>query len=60
MYEYLQRHDIELPAIKIDHFDAFMATFKVSDNTRRIYRYHLKGFLKYLYQERKKRGQVSD
>jgi integrase/recombinase XerD len=53
LYEYLQRQDIELPAIKIDHLDAFMATFKVSDNTRRIYRYHLKGFLKYLYQERK-------
>ena len=53
LYGYLQRQDIELPAIKIDHLDAFMATFKVSDNTRRIYRYHLKGFLKYLYQERK-------
>jgi len=53
LYEYLQRHDIELPAIKIDHLDAFMATFKVSDNTRRIYRYCLKGFLKYLYHERK-------
>ena len=53
LYEYLQRHDIELPAIKIDHLDAFISTFKVSDNTRRIYRYHLKGFLKYLYQERK-------
>jgi site-specific recombinase XerD len=53
LYEYLKRHDMELPAIKIDHLDAFMATFKVSDNTRRIYRYHLKGFLKYLYQDRK-------
>ncbi|MBW1799057.1 MAG: hypothetical protein JRJ21_11875 [Deltaproteobacteria bacterium] len=53
LHGYLKRHSIELPALKIEHLDAFMATFKVSDNTRRIYSYHLKGFLKYLYHERK-------
>ena len=52
-HEYLQRHNINLSALKIEHLDAFMATFKVSQNTRRIYRSHLRGFLKYLYHERK-------
>jgi integrase/recombinase XerD len=52
-HEYLEKHSIELSSVKIEHLDAFMATFKVSQNTRRIYRYHLRGFLKYLYHERK-------
>ncbi len=52
-HEYLKRHKIEPSALKIEHLDAFMATFKVSQNTRRIYRYFLQGFLKYLYQERR-------
>ena len=30
-----------------------MATFEVSESTRRIYRYHLRGFLRYLFHERK-------
>jgi len=53
LHGYLQRHNIKAQALKIDHLDAFMATFKVSQNTRRLYRYHLRGFLKYLYHERK-------
>jgi site-specific recombinase XerD len=53
LHGYLQRHNIKLTTLKIDHLDAFMATFKVSDNTLRIYRYHLRGFLKYLYYEGK-------
>jgi len=52
-HEYLQRRNIKLSSLKIEHLDAFMATFKVSQNTRRVYRYHLRGFLKYLYYERK-------
>lgn len=51
-HEYLEKHSIGLSSVKIEHLDAFMATFKVSQNTRRIYRYHLRGFLKYLYHER--------
>ena len=51
--EYLQRHNIKLSGLMIEQLDAFMATFKISENTRRIYRYHLRGFLKYLYHERK-------
>ncbi len=53
LHGYLKRHNINLGAVKIDHLDAFMATFKVSENTRRIYRYAVRGFLKYLYHERK-------
>jgi len=53
LHEYLQRHNIRVPALKIDHLDAFMATLTVSQNTRRNNRYYLRGFLKYLYNERK-------
>ncbi|MFQ5801022.1 MAG: tyrosine-type recombinase/integrase [Candidatus Hydrothermarchaeales archaeon] len=53
LHQYLQKHNIKLPALKIDHLDGFMATFKVSQNSGRIYRYRLRGFLKYLYHERK-------
>ena len=53
LHGYLQRHNIHLPALKIEHLDAFMASFKVTQNTRKIYRSYLRGFLKYLYHERK-------
>ena len=53
LHGHLERHNIKLPTLKIDHLDAFMATFKVSQNTRRLYRYHMRGFLKYLYHEQK-------
>jgi integrase/recombinase XerD len=52
-HHYLENRKITLSALKIKDLDAFMAEFKVSRNTRRIYRYHLRGFLKYLYHERK-------
>jgi len=52
-HEYLEKHSIKLSSVKIEHLDAFMARFKVSLNTRKVYRYHLRGFLKYLYHERK-------
>jgi site-specific recombinase XerD len=53
LHRYLQKADIELADLKIEHLDAFMATFKVSENGRRIYRYQLRGFLKYLYHEQR-------
>jgi integrase/recombinase XerD len=53
LHGYMQRHNMRLPALKIEHLDAFLATFKVSHNTRRIYCYHLKGFLRHLYHEQK-------
>lgn len=53
LHGYLGRENIRLSDLKIHHLDAFMATFEVSENTRRIYRYHLRGFLRYLFHERK-------
>ncbi len=52
-HEYLEKNAISLSKLKIEHCDAFMATFKVSDYSRRLYRYCLRGFLKHLYHEKK-------
>ena len=49
---YLKSVQIELSHLKIEHLDAFMAEFKVTDSSRRLYGYYLRGFLKYLYHER--------
>jgi site-specific recombinase XerD len=51
--DYLETDRIGLRSLKIKHLDLFMATFKVAPNTRRTYRHHLRGFLKYLYYEKK-------
>jgi integrase/recombinase XerD len=50
-HAYLEKNGIVLSALKIEHCDAFLATFNVSDHSRRIYRHCLRGFLKYLYHE---------
>lgn len=52
-HEYLGKNGIPLSKLTIEHCDAFMATFNVSDYSRRLYRYCLRGFLKYLYHEKK-------
>lgn len=52
-HDYLGKNGITLSKLKIEHCDAFMATFKVSDYSRRLYRYCLKDFLKHLYHEKK-------
>jgi integrase/recombinase XerD len=52
-HEYLETNKIDLNALKIEHLDRFMAEFKVAPNTRRVYLQHLRGFLKYLYYDRK-------
>lgn len=49
LHEYLEKNGIPLSKLKIEHCDAFLATFKVSDYSRRLYRSCLRGFLKYLY-----------
>jgi site-specific recombinase XerD len=51
-HRYLEKHGITLCNISIDQLDAFMAAFKVTDATRRVYRHFLRGFLKYLYYEK--------
>jgi site-specific recombinase XerD len=50
-HEYLERHQIELSDLKIDHLDAFMSGFRIKQSAIRVYRSHLRGFLKYLYHE---------
>jgi integrase/recombinase XerD len=52
-HDYLETNKIDLNALKIEHLDRFMAEFKVAPNTRRVYLQHLRGFLKYLYYDRK-------
>ena len=53
LHGYLETHKLSLAALKIEHLDAFMGEFKVARTTLRIYRYHVRGFLKYLYAEKK-------
>ena len=55
LHGYLTREKIPLHRIKIDHIDAFFAdyTASYSPSTRRHYRSALKGFLRYLYYEKK-------
>jgi len=50
--EYLGKQGLPLTKLKIEHCDAFLATFKVSDYSRKLYRSSLRGFLKYLYHEK--------
>ncbi|MCK4794650.1 MAG: tyrosine-type recombinase/integrase [Desulfobacteraceae bacterium] len=51
---YLERHNINFSALSIEHLDAFMEEFneRFAPGTCKTYRFHLRGFLKYLYQER--------
>jgi len=52
---YLKRHRFKLEALQIEHIDRFRWEFfkNFSDNTRRVYRSRLRGFLRYLYYERR-------
>lgn len=52
-HDYLETNKIDLRTLKIEHLDAFMAEFKVAQSTRKTYRHYLRGFLKYLYYEKK-------
>ena len=52
-HDYLETNKIDLSALKIEHLDAFMAEFRVAQSTRKTYRHYLRGFLKYLYYEKK-------
>ncbi|MEA2080744.1 MAG: tyrosine-type recombinase/integrase [Pseudomonadota bacterium] len=52
--DYLKRHNIKLSTIKIGQLDAFLAEFtpRFAPATCRVYRSHLRGFLRYLHHER--------
>lgn len=50
---FLQRSDIKLSALNIEHIDTFLVDFNTRflPQTCRLYRSYLRGFLKYLYLE---------
>jgi len=54
LHDYLKRNEIDLSLLEIEHIDAFLAEFfePFMPATCRAYRSKLRGFLKYLYQER--------
>lgn len=54
-HDYLQRDGASLSSLRIEQIDAFLAQFneRLASATSRVYRFYLRGFLKYLYQERK-------
>jgi site-specific recombinase XerD len=52
-YDYLEKHSIALAKLKIEELDHFLAEQKVSRATRNLYRYCLRGFLRYLHRERR-------
>ena len=54
LHEYLDIHNIDLSNLKIQHIDAFMAEFTrpFCNVTRGIYRNQIRGFLKYIHQEK--------
>lgn len=53
--DYLAEKNIDLPCIRIEQIDAFMTEFtkNFGTQTKKIYRIYLRGFLRYLYHERK-------
>jgi len=55
LHGYLKQKRVELAALTIDHLDTFLAEFNkpFARRSRRTYRYHLRGFLRYLYCERR-------
>lgn len=55
LYSYLQKHEIDLSLLEIEHIDAFLAELlsPFMPATCRAYRSRFRGFLRYLYQERK-------
>jgi integrase/recombinase XerD len=52
-HAYLEKHHLALAGVKIEDLDRFLAERKVARSTRSIYRYCLRGFLRYLYRERR-------
>lgn len=53
LHGYLEKNDIRLSSMKIEHLDAFMAKFRVPEKTLRSFRSYVRGFLRYLYHGKK-------
>jgi len=53
--EFLENHRIKLRTLTIEKIDAFLSEYFMGykENTCRVYRSHLRGFLRYLFYERK-------
>lgn len=53
-HDYLKKHKQDLRLLKIDHIDAFHAKFNpaFAMRSQQLYRYHLRGFMSYLYHQR--------
>jgi integrase/recombinase XerD len=54
LHAYLDTHNIDLSILKIQHIDTFMSEFTkpFCNVTRGIYRNQIRGFLKYIHQEK--------
>jgi site-specific recombinase XerD len=54
-HEFLEKHRIRLRILTIEKIDAFLSEYFMGykENTCRVYRSHLRGFLRYLFYERK-------
>jgi integrase/recombinase XerD len=52
-HEYLENNNIKLPSLNIEHLDTYMAKFKAAHSSIKLYRSNLRGFLRYLYYERR-------
>jgi len=54
-HEFLEKHHIKLRTLTIQKIDAFLSEYLADykENTCRVYRSHLRGFLRYLFHERK-------
>jgi site-specific recombinase XerD len=53
LHEYVEKQSVSLPNLKIEHLDEFMARFKVAHSTRKLYRCTMRGFVRYLYHQKK-------
>lgn len=54
-HDYLKKHKIDLPSLEIEQLDAFLVEFfeNFAPATRKSYRSMIRGFLRYLYHERR-------
>lgn len=52
LHIYLEKHNIRLSSVNIDHLDAFMAELQATEIGLRSFRSYIRGFLRYLYHEK--------
>lgn len=52
LHIYLEKHNIRLSSVNIEHLDAFMAELRATEIGLRSVRSYIRGFLRYLYHEK--------